>query len=142
MALSQRNLGRNEKNINNPEEQRIGEFPFTQLSKVLTAATPTTPEESVLGHEVTKTDFMKIGYRHAEEPRGPKPTLKYTAEAVRSGMRLARDFGLKKDQETATLAVKPGVKYDKVINTSVGTPKELADQVVEATKTKKQKLKI
>lgn len=85
---------------------------------------------------------MKIGYRHADEPRGPKPTLRYAANAVRTGMRLARDFGLKKGQETVTLAVKPGVKYDKVINTSVGTPKELADQVVEATRLKKEKLKI
>lgn len=142
--LSKRVLKRNEeaRAAQNLGNLREGTFPFMQLSNVVTAKPSSRSRDNSLG-QVSRSGVMSIAYQHRRPTQDPliskdksiQKFQKATKQLIKDYRELSQSFGLMSGVESAELALPAGMKVDKVINTSQGTPQELAEQVNTATKT-------
>jgi deoxyadenosine/deoxycytidine kinase len=140
---------------NNPGNKRVGTFPFEQLTSLMQAKVQ---ERNPIGNmhanmgEVSRDQVMSIAKNH-KSPGTGSPIMKSkdgSERAVASKIsiedavkisdnieakHLVSKFGAQ-DNQTAELAVVPGIKFDAIINTAEGTPKENTDKVVQAVENK------
>lgn len=110
---------------NNPTNKRYGYCALSQLASLVKCETTPSSIKSKLGH-LSQEDILQISKLH------PKKLSKteVSSDAAFAGMieNFSLPAGLEKDTKLP-LALREGIKPDAFIDTSIGTPAELANQL-------------
>lgn len=140
--VTRRNVEADEKR--NLKNKREGTFPFHQLGTLLTV----NKDEKKQVTEASKNQFLTIAYKHqrpdAKEQK--KGKFKKVADAALESVRLSKRFGVwSSSTDTVSLAVRGGLEFDAMIDTTKGkpTPQTLANTLIQsiedASKRRKEK---
>lgn len=147
-----------QRNVNAEREQqysnkRAWQQGFHHLG-MLYSAKNASPNDSSTLDTLSHAELMKVSYTHNEKkPVGlsnANPYVLSNVQLFKNAARAAIDankfskvFGIPNHSDGARLAVAPQLKHDAIIDTSSGTPDDLAEKVIAATeaKTAKNRLK-
>ena len=98
---------------------------FEALHDITSKKPPLTTSEAGVVKLQLQDDELSLPFSDSDQPRiGSKKTI----EEYRQ---LADKFGFTEQQEHASLSIRDSISYDAIINTSEGTPEELANTFIQ-----------
>ena len=123
----------------NQSDKRPWQLPLGHLSTMY-KANPGDEPHGRFG-SLSHADLMRISYAQSDKkPLGESKVQKFIHEvqealdANRFANKFARMFGISDHAVSHFMLPNPDLEYDAIIDTSAGTPKEVAQQVMDVVK--------
>src|SRR3990167_1696318 len=142
--LSERIIGRNRAAEASGDEKnkREGTFPFTQLGALVRVGIFQEAQNNRVG-QISRDELIGIAHRHQRPERDESPDLSSegVANSIVSSLvksvfeysDLSEQYAVGREVAMQDLVVRPQFESYPRINTAVGTPAELAQQVIQLT---------